>query len=880
MKRAFCFYAAAAAWVLVAPTVRAQVRTAGYIDTNFFANCFGSTSPRALAIQFDGRIIAGGNFTAPGFACVNAIDRLNANGLADMTFNSPFLAGHVVNALAIQGNKIIVAGAMGNSVSTFPLARLNASGSIDDSFQRPIQNIAVVFNALLIQPDGKIVAGGDANSGPGVTFGYLARVTANGAQDLNFAGGPVTSAAASLPVIAALAYAGGGNVLVGGSFTSYRNVSRPGLVRIDSTGAVDPGYLPDIADGAVSALLVQPDGKALVAGNFTAGGLGSRALVRLNSDGTLDGTFQPLNGMGTIGLSLALQPDGKVILGHSFGVMRLATNGVPDATFGPRNAFAQLGTDADNVTALALAADTNLIVGAARVTVAPAERHGVARLFAFVPPLPPPPVIVEQPLTQIVDAGTNVTFSVMATGAPPLSYQWRKDGARIKNATNDTLALSDVNSTHIGNYSVIVANPGGAVTSAVARLVVNFNTSQLVLMTNGVGAILPNLAGKELEIGRAYMLTAKPAVGNLFSNWTGGVTSSSPALTFVMQSNLVLVANFVPSPFRPIKGVYTGLFFDTNAPAHENAGFVSLQLDDKGGYKGSVRMGARLRKFAGTFALDLTSRLAVASVATTPALDLMLRLDVNNAALTGFGSNSFGNITFAARLNPFSSAANPAPGAGLYNAALPGVPATTIEGDGIATVTVSTSGRVSARGSLADGTGFQLRSATAGDASVPVYAPLYRGQGSLFGWITVTNSGVNDVAGLLWWFKPASAGGLNDPGGVARAIPVMGSRYVSPSPRTPVLNLIDGVLVLSGGNLPEPITNSITLGGDNKITGDNRLTLTFSPSKGSIAGTFVDPSSGKKRKVKGVALQAEEQGRGFFLGTDASGRILVSNRPQ
>src|SRR5215218_2293680 len=98
-------------FISTAVITHAQQRAEGFIDTNFTAQCIGNTSPRALAVQFDGKIIVGGTFQqGPGVACVNAIDRMTSEGRADGTFASQFLPGDQVNAIAMQGNKIIVAG--------------------------------------------------------------------------------------------------------------------------------------------------------------------------------------------------------------------------------------------------------------------------------------------------------------------------------------------------------------------------------------------------------------------------------------------------------------------------------------------------------------------------------------------------------------------------------------------------------------------------------------------------------------------------------------------------------------------------------------------------------------------------------------------------
>lgn len=66
-----------------------------------------------------------------------------------------------------------------------------------------------------------------------------------------------------------------------------------------------------------------------------------------------------------------------------------------------------------------------------------------------------------------------------------------------------------------------------------------------VVKVNGLGMVAPNYDGLNLELGRAYSMTATPTTGFAFSNWTGTVTSGSPTLNFMMISNLAVTANFV-----------------------------------------------------------------------------------------------------------------------------------------------------------------------------------------------------------------------------------------------------------------------------------------------------------------------------------------------
>jgi len=83
---------------------------------------------------------------------------------------------------------------------------------------------------------------------------------------------------------------------------------------------------------------------------------------------------------------------------------------------------------------------------------------------------PQSPAIVSQPQSRTVTAGDNVSFSVTASGTPPLSYQWLFDGDPIVGAISATLALNNAQPSQAGDYSVIVTNLYGSETSATAVL--------------------------------------------------------------------------------------------------------------------------------------------------------------------------------------------------------------------------------------------------------------------------------------------------------------------------------------------------------------------------------------------------------------------------
>ena len=104
------------------------------------------------------------------------------------------------------------------------------------------------------------------------------------------------------------------------------------------------------------------------------------------------------------------------------------------------------------------------------------------------------PQIVNQPTSQTIYDGDNVSFSVSATGSNPLSYQWQKNGTNIANATGTTYTISPATTAHAGNYTVVVTNAVGSVTSAVATLTVKpFNASPIAKITSPTSSLTWNV---------------------------------------------------------------------------------------------------------------------------------------------------------------------------------------------------------------------------------------------------------------------------------------------------------------------------------------------------------------------------------------------------
>src|SRR5262249_8703829 len=138
-----------------------------------------------------------------------------------------------------------------------------------------------------------------------------------------------------------------GRVLIGGGFTSVNGIGRNHVARLNSDGTLDNRFDPGTgSDGGVLCLVLQLDGKVLVGGRFLhVNGVVRNGIARLNGvDGGLDLTFDP--GAGTDGPvnSIALQPDGKLLIGGEFtrvngnsrtGIARLNPDGTLDGSFDP-----------------------------------------------------------------------------------------------------------------------------------------------------------------------------------------------------------------------------------------------------------------------------------------------------------------------------------------------------------------------------------------------------------------------------------------------------------------------------------------------------------------------------------------------------------------
>ena len=360
-------------FILVSGAVHAQ---AGANDPTFNPTDVGfgySSGPNgvieAIAVQPDGLILIGGNFTSYNDTARNGIARLDINGHVDTSFNPGAGASggfYLIQAIAIYppnagpglAGKILVGGELTayDGTPRNGIARLNADGSLDTGFD-PVAGADGAVEAITLQPDGRILIGGVFNEYDGTTRNGIARLNADGSLDTSFdpgtgvannGGGSIVRTVALYPTEAGPGLAG--KVLIGGGFTEYNGTVRNYIARLNADGSLDTDFDPgeEMAFG-VSSILLQPDGQVLAAGSPT--------LARLNTDGSVDPSF---TSTGSLIECMALQSDGKLLVGGMmFGaiVRRLNPDGSEDANV---DVFAGLTTW---VRAIALQPDGRVLIG-------------------------------------------------------------------------------------------------------------------------------------------------------------------------------------------------------------------------------------------------------------------------------------------------------------------------------------------------------------------------------------------------------------------------------------------------------------------------------------------------------------------------------------
>jgi uncharacterized delta-60 repeat protein len=385
LQRVITFLCALALVATVMPASRlkaAALAADGTIDSAFNAGGAGpNSSVLAVATQSDGRIVIVGFFTSYNGddAASDHVMRLNADGSRDATFNAGGAgANTTVYAVTVQpDDKILIAGQFtsynGDAAASDYFMRLNADGTRDTTFNAGGTGANDYAWGFALQPDGKILVAGNFFTYNGTRMGAgVMRLNADGTRDATFNPGGTGANG----TVSAVAVQPDGKIVIVGLFISYNgDAAASRVTRLNADGTRDTSFNPIGigTDNWVQAVAVQSDGKVVIGGDFTGyngDAAASDHVMRLNADGTRDTTFNA-GGTGANAAvhAVQVQPDGKIIISGSFTgyngnaaasdyLIRLNTDGTPDATFNPG------GTGANTlVYGLALQPDGRILAG-------------------------------------------------------------------------------------------------------------------------------------------------------------------------------------------------------------------------------------------------------------------------------------------------------------------------------------------------------------------------------------------------------------------------------------------------------------------------------------------------------------------------------------
>jgi uncharacterized delta-60 repeat protein len=329
------------------PTPTPTQQTAGNVDPSFVIGTGFNNLVISVSEQTDEKIIVGGAFTSYSGSSRNRLVRLNSNGSVDSSFVIGTGFNNNVNTTVTQTDgKILVGGAFTTYSGTARnrIVRLNTNGSVDSSFVIGTGFDSEVIS-ILIQPDGKILAGGYFTSYSGVSRNQIIRLNTDGSVDSSFVVGTGFDFWTQPLVLQT-----DGKIIVGGFFSSYSGVSRNSIVRLNTDGSIDNTFNIGVGfDSYVYSIVTQTDGKILVGGGFTSySGISSNRIIRLNTDGSIDSSFVVGTGFDSDAYTMTIQPDGKVLVGGSFTsyngfavnyFVRLNTNGSIDNSFNVGSGF-------------------------------------------------------------------------------------------------------------------------------------------------------------------------------------------------------------------------------------------------------------------------------------------------------------------------------------------------------------------------------------------------------------------------------------------------------------------------------------------------------------------------------------------------------------
>ncbi|MCX6824462.1 MAG: DUF5011 domain-containing protein [candidate division SR1 bacterium] len=358
-----------------------RLNTNGSLDSSFTSSNTIRLANNIL-IESDGKILVAGSYGANYNSRVDKVFRLNTDGSTNNSSLFSASNSRSIQTIVLQyDGKILLEqeDPFGGSNTYATIVRLNTGGSVDTSFVSYGFNTPGRVKSLAMQSDGKILVGGDFYTYSGVDARSLMRLNTNGTRDFTF-----TSYIFNVAGPYTVAIQNDGKILVGGRFTTYSGVSANSIVRLNSDGTRDSSFvIGNGFDSNTNSITSQSDGKILIDGVFTTyNGSSAKGFIRLNTDGTKDTSLSMGDGFDASVKAIVVQNDGQVLIGGSFvsysgvaanGVVRLDSNGNRDSTFNVQSGHMIIVND------IAIQNDGKILIGGNTNST---DRPGLIRLNA------------------------------------------------------------------------------------------------------------------------------------------------------------------------------------------------------------------------------------------------------------------------------------------------------------------------------------------------------------------------------------------------------------------------------------------------------------------------------------------------------------------
>ena len=295
--------------IVFAISVKSQI---GVIDPSFNVGTGSDNYVYDIVLQSDQKIIACGNFTTFNGINRKYIVRLNSDGSVDSTFNPQITNNKSISKIVIQNDgKIIAIG--NNQDNSGYIVRLNNDGSLDNTFNVNIEFGGV--NDVKTLPDNKILIAG-IYSTTGIPTKNFWKLNTDGSLNTSFN----ISQTGPNNFVDTVFLLPSGKIIIAGGFTKYNNVDRNGIARINADGSLDETFNAGMGNNStIFSMNQQIDGKLLIGGFFTSyNGISRNFVARINENGSLDDTFNPISGSNDGVSHVKSQSSGKIIVTGAF----------------------------------------------------------------------------------------------------------------------------------------------------------------------------------------------------------------------------------------------------------------------------------------------------------------------------------------------------------------------------------------------------------------------------------------------------------------------------------------------------------------------------------------------------------------------------------